>query len=199
MLEPCQRLSDLSGLNWLTIVLTGVIVLLTWRAYNNGFIRELVSLSAVILAIPIAGVFYDDLTRKLSPIISDITLAKLVAFLSIVVGVIIAGQVAAHLLKRTVAMLNLGVLDHLAGGAFGFMKAVIVCQVVLVALVTFPSPDLNDGIDESPVARTLLDTAPVVLAFLPNTFDREIGAFLDGIQSVGSQAGEASATPGAGR
>jgi len=191
--------SDLSGVNWLTIGLAAVIVFLTWRAYSNGFIRELVSLCVAILAIPIAGIFYDDLTRKLDPIISDATAARLVAFLSILIGVVIAGQVVAHLLKRAVAMLNLGALDHLAGGAFGFLKAVILCQVVLIALVAFPSPDLGDSIDESPVARTLLDTAPAVLAFLPNTFDREIHAFLDGIQTVGSQAAGASATPTASR
>ena len=192
-------MSDLSGVNWLTIGLAAVIVFLTWRAYSNGFIRELVSLCVAILAIPIAGIFYDDLTRKLDPIISDATAARLVAFLSILIGVVIAGQVVAHLLKRAVAMLNLGALDHLAGGAFGFLKAVILCQVVLIALVAFPSPDLGDSIDESPVARTLLDTAPAVLAFLPNTFDREIHAFLDGIQTVGSQAAGASATPTASR
>ncbi len=182
-------------MNWLTIVLAGVIVLLTWRAYGNGFIRELVSLCVAILAIPIAGVFYDDLTRKLSPIISDETLAKLVAFLSILIGVIIAGQVIAHLLKRVVAMLNLGVLDHVAGGAFGFLKAVILCQVVLIALVTFPSPDVSDSVDASPVAKTLLDTAPVVLAFLPATFDQGMQVFLNGIHAAGAAASGASASP----
>jgi membrane protein required for colicin V production len=186
-LEPCRQLSDLSGVNWLTIVLAAVIGILTWRAYSNGFIRELVSLCVAILAIPIAGVFYDDLTRKINPIITDGTLARLVAFLSILVGVIIAGQVVAHLLKRAVAMLNLGALDHFAGGAFGFLKAVILCQVVLIALVMFPSPDLSDSIDASPVAKTLLDTAPAVLAFLPSTFDRGIQAFNDGIHAVGAQ------------
>ncbi len=114
-------------MNWLSIALLVVIGLSTWRAFVNGFIRELVSLCVAILAIPIAGVFYDDLYRKLSPIISNETLAKLVAFLAILAGVIIAGQVVAHLLKRTVAMLNLGAADRLAGAAFGFLKAVIIC------------------------------------------------------------------------
>jgi hypothetical protein len=89
----------------------------------------------------------------------------------------VGGQVAAHLLKRTAEILNLGVLDRLAGGAFGFLKAVFIAQVVLIALVTFPKPDFRDDIDGSPVAKRLLDAAPTVLAFLPEAFDRGIDLF----------------------
>lgn len=185
-------------MDWLTIALLAAIGILTWRAYNNGFIREIVSLSVAVLAIPIAGVFYSDLTPKVEPIIADPTAARLVAFLAILFGVIVAGQVVAHLLKKTVAMLNLGALDHLAGGAFGFLKAAIIAQVLLIALVTFPSPDLQESIDGSPAARGLLDAAPAVLAFLPGTFDHAINGFMDGLQSVQDAARPAAgaATPG---
>lgn len=183
-------------MNWLSIALLVVIGLSTWRAFVNGFIRELVSLCVAILAIPIAGVFYDDLYRKLSPIISNETLAKLVAFLAILAGVIIAGQVVAHLLKRTVAMLNLGAADRLAGAAFGFLKAVIICQVVLIALVTFPEPDLQSTIDDSPLATALIDSAPMILAFLPKTFDAQIDLFKAGLDAAQSLAGGTpTATP----
>ena len=119
-------------MNWLDIVLVAAIAFVTWRAYVNGFIRELVSLSVAFLAIPIAGIFYGDMFPKVKPIVDNDNLARLVSFLAILIGVIVAGQVAAHLLKRTVAMLNLGALDHLAGGAFGFAKAVLIAQVVAV-------------------------------------------------------------------
>ncbi|MGH2634377.1 MAG: CvpA family protein [Tepidiformaceae bacterium] len=185
-------------MNWLTILLVAVIAFVTWRAYANGFIRELVSLSAAILAIPMAGIFYPHLYKKLSPIITNHTAAYLISFLAILAGVIIAGQVAAHLLKRTVAMLNLGAVDKLAGGAFGFIKIVIICQVILVALVRFPSPDLQSSIDSSAAASKLLDTAPAVLAFLPKTFDTAISAFNSGLATAnGVEGGLAGPTPGA--
>lgn len=50
-------------MNWLDLLLPGVIGFVTWRAYANGFIRELVGLSASLLAIPIAGIFYDEIGR----------------------------------------------------------------------------------------------------------------------------------------
>jgi len=54
-----------------------------------------------------------------------------------------------------------------------------------VALVAFPSPDLKGSIDDSAVARALLDTAPAVLAFLPGQFEHAIHLFLDGVQAAG--------------
>ncbi len=180
-------------MDWLSILLVAVIGFVTWRAYANGFVRELISLCAVILAIPMAGIFYDDLYPKVHPIITNDTLAALVSFLSIMAGVIILGQVAAHLVKQAVAALNLGAADQLTGGLFGFLKAVIVIQVLLIALVHFPRPDVRDAIDESPVATRLLDYAPLPLAILPGDFDTAIDGFLDGV--VEAVGGEPTATP----
>lgn len=167
-------------MNWLTIVILAVIGILTWRSYSAGFIRELVSLAAVILAIPVAGVLYDDLYPKVHPIVDSEALANLVSFVALFAGVLIAGQIASHLLRQTAEALNLGAVDKLAGGAFGFLKGVLICQVVLVALVAFPAPDLRDEIDESPVAKQLVSGTPFVLAILPDNFENRVDGFLDG-------------------
>ncbi|MGE0599396.1 MAG: CvpA family protein [Dehalococcoidia bacterium] len=172
-------------MNWLDLVLIAAIGFSTYSGYRNGFIRELVSIAAVILAIPVAGIFYDDMFPKVEPIVRNEDLAALFSFVAIMIGVIIGGQVAAHLLKRTAEILNLGILDRLAGGAFGFLKAVFMAQALLVALVTFPSPDLRDEVDGSAVATRLIDSAPTVLAFLPHTFDEGIDLFNDHIKTLG--------------
>jgi membrane protein required for colicin V production len=170
--------------NWLDLVLITAIGYSTYSGYKNGFIRELVSIAAVILAIPLAGIFYDDMFPKVEPIVRNEDLAALVSFIAIMGGVIIGGQVAAHLLKRTAEILNLGILDRVAGGAFGFLKAVFIAQALLVALVTFPNPDMRGKVDSSPVATRLLDAAPTVLAFLPGTFDEGIDLFKEHIDSL---------------
>jgi len=166
------------AMDWVSILVIAFVGLATWRAYTNGFVRELVSLSATILAVPIAGIFYDDLYPKVHPIVDNVALANLVSFMALLLGVILAGVVASHLLRNAVNVLNLGSLDRLAGGGFGFLKAVVIVQVVLIALVAFPKPDLKDDIDRSPVATTLLEAAPGMLAVLPGRFDQAIDAFL---------------------
>ncbi|MGI8926533.1 MAG: CvpA family protein [Tepidiformaceae bacterium] len=178
-------------MSWLDGLLLVVIGGITYRAYLSGFVRELVSLCALILAVPLAGVFYDDMYPKVHPIVDNEFLANLISFLAILLGVVVAGQVAAHLLKRGVAMLNLGGADRVAGAAFGFFKAVVLCQVVLIAFVVFPKPDLLGTIDDSPVAAALLDSAPAVLAILPGTFDQGLDVFTAGV----GRSGDAEAAP----
>ena len=181
-------------IHWLTILLLGIVALFTWRAYRAGFIRELVSLAAVILAIPIAGLFYDDLHPKVEPLIGSSVLAALISFGALLVGVIIAGQVVAHLLRKGATMLNLGIADRFAGGAFGLVKGLLVCQIILIALVAFPRPDLREHIDDSRAARTMLDGSHFVLALLPGTFGDSVSEFLEA-RYPGS--GAAAGAPGA--
>jgi membrane protein required for colicin V production len=182
-------------MDWVSILIVVFLGLLTWRSYRNGFIREAVSLSAVILAIPIAGLFYDDLFPKVHPIVDNVALANLVSFLSIFAGVIVGGQVASYLLKGTANALNLGSADNVAGGAFGFLKGVIACQVVLIALVAFPRPDFHDDIDRSPVAGVLLDTAPALLAVLPGRFNDAVDTFMSPARQIDERLKDRSPTP----
>lgn len=180
-------------MNWLTILLLIILGLTTFRAYRNGFVRELVSLASVVVAIAVAGVFYDDLYPKVEPIVDNVVIAALLSFLALFAAVIIAGQVAAFLLKQSVEMLNLGGADQLAGGAFGLVKGVLVCQVVLVALVVFPDPDLRDDIDNSSVARPMVNGAPVILALLPGGFADRVDDFLRGRYNLDEPVAESEA------
>lgn len=180
------------AVNWLTLLLLAILGLMTFRAYRNGFVRELVSLASVIVAVAVAGVFYDDLYPKIDPIVDNVVIAALIAFLSLFGAVIVAGQVAAFLLKQSVQMLNLGGADQLAGGAFGLLKGVLICQVILVALVVFPDPDLRQDIDDSAVARPMVNGAPVVLALLPGGFADRVEDFLRGRYVIGETESAAS-------
>lgn len=178
-----------------SLLLAGGIALLTWRAYRRGLVRELVSLASLLLAIPIAGVLYDDMTPKVEPLVANRTLAQLVSFLSILFAVVMGGQVAGYALRRGVELLDLGAVDRLAGGAFGFVTGVLLAQVVLLALVVFPSPDVRGGIHRSPVGRFLLETTPLVVQLLPDPFEGVLDEFL-GKGDVGVTAdGEASPRP----
>jgi membrane protein required for colicin V production len=173
-------------MNWIGIVILLILGFTTYRAYRSGFIRELVSLSATILAVPLAGIFYGDLFPKVQPIVDNEPLAYLISFVAILAGVIVAGHIIAHLLKSGVAALNFGASDKVAGAAFGLLKGVLVSQAILLALVLFPSPDFRDDIEASPVARTLLNATPVILAILPDSFDEGLQQFRDSASALGN-------------
>ncbi len=181
-------------MNWVTLLILVFIGFITYRAYRNGFIRELVSLCGVVLAVPLAGIFYDDMFPKVEPIVDNPELASLISFIAILAGVIIGAQVLAYFLRSAVTMLNLGVLDEIAGGLFGFLKGILVVQVLLIASWVFPSPDLRKSIEASPVATRLIDASPFALAILPKQFDDIIARFPDEFGPE-PEADEAEATP----
>ena len=87
-------------MNWVSLVIIVIVALLTWRAFRQGFLRELVGLAALILAVPVAGVFYDDMVPKVEPIIDNALASALVSFAAIFLGVIVAGQLLGYLLRR---------------------------------------------------------------------------------------------------
>lgn len=171
-------------MDWVSIVIVAVAGLLTWRAFRRGFLRELVGLGALILAVPVAGVFYDDMAPKVEPIVDNATGAALLSFVAILLGVIVGGQLLGYLLRRGVDVLNLGGADRLAGAAFGLLQGLLLCQVLLIALVIFPSPDLRVAIEDSVLAGRLLDAAPVALSVLPDGFRETIDQFLRGIEFI---------------
>ncbi len=168
-------------MNWVSLVIVVIVVLLTWRAFHRGFLRELVGLTALILAVPIAGVFHDDLIPKVEPLVENSLASALISFLAILIGVILAGQLISFLLRRSVDVLNLGAADRIAGAAFGFLQGVLLCQVLLIALVNFPKPDVLTHIDDSPIATRLIEGSDFVLPILPNEFDEAVELFMEGI------------------
>ena len=183
-------------MDWVSIVIIAVVALLTWRAFRRGFLRELVGLAALILAVPVAGVFYDDMVPKVEPIVDNSLASGLISFVAILVGVIVAGQLVGYLLRRSVDVLNLGGADRIAGGAFGFLQGLLLCQVLLVALVIFPEPDLRPHLDDSPIATRLLDGAPLVLSILPVDFREAVDLFLEGLEFLeGADLDEVGSSP----
>lgn len=180
-------------MNWLDLLIVGVIAFTAWRAYTTGFIRELVALLSVILAIPIAGLLYSRMVPKVQPIVDNEDFAAVLSFVSIMAGVIIGGHVIAHLLKRVAEMLNLGALDRLTGGLFGFLKAALIIQAVLLVLIRYPSPDLRATIESSRAANALLDAAPLTLAFLPRTFETGLNLFREAADALDGEPADQQA------
>ena len=80
--------------------------------------------------------------------------------------------------------LNLGGADRLAGAAFGLLQGLLLCQVLLIALVIFPSPDLRTAIEDSALAGRMLEVAPLALVILPDGFRETVDQFLRGVEFI---------------
>lgn len=166
-------------MNWLDIVVILVIVSMTLAAYSSGLIREVITLIAVIAGIIIAGALYERLAQDVLVFIDDEDAAEAIAFLSLFGGVYLMGQIGAYLLKTGAALLMLGPLDHLGGAAFGFIKGVFVVEMLIIILAAYPSLDMDRTVDNSTVARRLVDEFDFLTIILPTNIDDRIDNFLN--------------------
>ena len=157
--------------HWVDFVIIGLIAWTTFVAFARGLIQELVTVVGVIGAALLAGRFYDDLSADLSFVMDAGATRDLVAFAAIFGGIVVVGQVLSMLLKGAAGVLMLGPFDHLGGAVFGFVKGLLLVEVVLIAITTFPiSESATASVRGSALAPFFLDAVPVALELLPDEF-----------------------------
>lgn len=184
-------------MQWIDLLIVGVVAWFTFRAFANGLIWELSSLLSVIFAVVLAGLFYRDLADSIDFLIDNETWRSLVSFIAIFAGIVILGQLIARAAQRVAAMLLLGPLDHLGGAAFGFLKGLLVIQVALILLAVFPPSDrVGAAVDDSALAPLFLDVIPVAEVALPDEFDNALAQLQDWRQRISLEDSEPPAEGG---
>jgi membrane protein required for colicin V production len=165
--------------NWLDGAVIVVVLWFTYAAFSAGFIRETVTVVSALLGVVLAGLFYQDLQKDVLLAIDNEETARIVAFGIIFGAVVLAGQIAATLLKPTVHVLQLGIFDQLAGAAFGFLKAAVIIEAFLLVFVTYDKFDLRQTIDESMLGSWMVDQAPFLTRVLPDEFEAAADAYVN--------------------
>jgi len=163
-------------MNWLDPVILIALGGFTFAAFRAGLIREVVALVAVVVGVLVAGHYYDDLADDVLLFIKNDKAANAVAFLTLFGSVALLGQLAAFLIKQAVSLLLLGWLDHLAGGACGLLKGLVLVELFLMFFATFPYLGLEKAIDGSGIAPLFLDNGAALLKLLPGEFNRAVEA-----------------------
>ena len=174
-------------MNWLDALLIVAVVWFTFAAFQAGFIRGIVTVVAVILGVVLAGLFYRDLADEVLLFLDSERVAPIVAFGIIFGATALAGQMLAMVLKPTVNLLQLGIVDQLAGAVFGFFKAMVFIQIFLIVFVTYPKWGMRDAIDGSvfgSLTVELVDKAPLLIRVLPDEFDIGVDSFTQGLEDV---------------
>lgn len=155
-------------MNWLDIVVIVAIAIPTFIGLRIGMIKAALSLAGLIVGVILAGRYYLPLSEQLS-FISQASVAEIVAFTIILIGVMVIAGVLAKLLKWTASVMMLGWVNHLGGAAFGLVLGAIFCGALLATWLKFFG--VTGVITESTLAFILVDFFPVVLALLPDEFD----------------------------
>lgn len=171
-------------MSWLDAAIVIVFLFFIVTAFQNGFVRETVSMASAIAGVVLAGFFYDNVADSLLSSIDNVTTKNVIAFLIIFGGISIAGQLVAMLVHPAVVIMQLGIADQLLGAVFGLVKAFVIIEALLILMIAYPRYDMDDRIRESDFAGIMIDAAEPVLKILPAEFDSRVDQFNDGVTNI---------------
>jgi len=153
-------------MNWLDFVIIVAVAIPTFIGLKIGLIKAVLSLAGLIVGVILAGLFYVPLSEQLT-FIPQATVAKVVAFAIILIGVMIIAGVLAMVLKWITSVIMLGWVNRIGGAVFGLMLGAILCGAVLALWIKFFGA--GEVITNSSLAA-ILSRFPV-LSLLPGEFD----------------------------
>lgn len=168
-------------MNSVDIVIAIALVIGVARGFSSGIIRQLADIIGIIfsilLAVQLMGPIGDHLITDLgwSP-----GVASVVAFLLVFITIQIGMFFLARLIERVIGLLQLTILNRIAGALFGGFKAALLVSVVLMVLITFETPDPSareSSVLYDPVASLVPETWDFVAEYLPviKTISDEFG------------------------
>jgi len=155
-------------MNWLDIAIIVAIAIAILIGLRIGIIKAVLSLAGLIVGVILAGRYYVPFSEWLS-FIPQASVAKIVAFAIILIGVMVIAGVLASLLKWAASAVMLGWVNRLGGAVFGLLLGAIFCGALLATWLKLFG--MVEFIIESNLAAILLDRLPMVLALLPDEFD----------------------------
>lgn len=170
-------MGNLLVFDWICIF---IILLMLVHGYFKGFIEELFSWAAIILAVwaavilfPAGGAFVR--TRAMENVR---VVPELLAFLAIFLIVMIVIKLLERILKDVISGANLGAVNKILGAVFGIVEGLAFTMLIIFVLSVQPLFNPGGIIGESIFARILLpiikiplnrgqEAVEAVLQFLP--------------------------------
>jgi membrane protein required for colicin V production len=154
-------------MNWLSILIIVVALLLGFVGFRQGIIRTVFGIAGLIGGIVLAGRYYGALAGVLSP--GGAIWASVAAYAIILLATLVVAGLVGHFVAKLVSLAAFGWLDRLIGLLLGVFVGLLLSAAAL-AIVAKIYPGSEATIGQSAVARFLIAQLPLVLALLPNEF-----------------------------
>ena len=171
--------------NWLDWTLAAVVLVSVVSAFRKGFVRELISLAALVVGLVVATLKYDRASAWFEDLTRSHQAAQGLGFLALFLGTLLVGALLSALAGRMIKQAGIQRLDRILGAFFGLIRGVAVDCVLLLALVAFAIK--VEAVRLSALAPYLVDGAGVVAGVLPGDLKVQ---FREGVQKFKSSLTE---------
>lgn len=162
-------LASLNGFDWFLVV---VLAISTLRGFSRGLIRVLFSIGGLIAGILIASWTYGDAGRWLNRWIQSRETAQILGFLLVLIGVVLVFGIIASIVRRTATAVGLGLVDRMAGAAFGVLRGCLLGVLIMMGLAAFV-PN-STWVKNSQLSPYFLTGAHALSFVVPQHFQKQI-------------------------
>jgi membrane protein required for colicin V production len=167
----------MTPLDYFVVLVAGVSFFLGfWR----GFVKSAISFASTICGLIAAAYLYPYAGKAVGVFVSH-PVADFIGFVGIFVLILLAGALLSRTLRYALRRAHLGWADRILGGAFGLLRAWIICSAVYLALTAFPFR--IDAVEKAEFSPVLLQGTRVI-AYVTSSEMR--ARFLSGYASVAS-------------
>ncbi len=171
-------------MNWVDILLLLVVGLSVLSGLAAGFARVGVGFAATVLGLFLGFWCYGIAAAYVLDYVSSRAIANLVGFFVIFIGIVAIGALVGRLLAKFFKWVGLSWFDRLLGGAFGFVRGMLIAVALVTVLLAFaPSPPPR-SITESKLMPYVIDASNIVAALTPREVKQAFQDTKDKVQKV---------------
>ena len=128
-------------LDWVDVSILMVTAVSCMFGLWRGFVREVLSLLAWIVALLIARVYSADFAPMLGGWIASEPMRQVFAFAVLFIATLIVGAMLNHLVSKLIDISGLKLTDRLLGGVFGIARGVVILMVFVYFGASFFSTE----------------------------------------------------------
>lgn len=174
-------------MNWLDFVLAAIMAVTAIVGIFKGFVKQVIGLVAVVAGLVLASFYYERAAGLFETFVKNELLSDFFGFLFIFVLVLIAGAILGHLITKAMKG-PLALANRLFGAIFGFLKAVLICGIVVFALVSFEIA--KPALETSILAPACLGVTRAVVNMIPQDLRAKFNSSYKEIRDSGGKHGK---------
>ncbi len=158
-------------MNWADITIISIIALSAVLSLFRGFVREVLSLLAWVVAFWAAMAFWGHFAALLAPYLALEFARMVLAFLGVLIGVLLVFGIINFIVGRLLDSTGLSGPDRLLGALFGVLRgaAIVTVLVVLAGLTPLPG---DPSWSQSSMLVGFQSAAQLAIAQLPPEFGK---------------------------
>ncbi len=174
-------------MNWLDFVLVAIMVVSAVVGIFKGFVKQVIGLVAVVAGLILASFYYDRAAAVFETFVKNELLSDFFGFLLIFILVLVAGSILGYLLTKAMKG-PLALVNRLFGAVFGFVKAVLICGIIVFALVSFEIA--KPALETSVLAPACLGITRAVVNMIPQDLRAKFNSSYKEIRESGGKHGQ---------